>query len=50
MVLIAAVCLQSGNDVFLVFTQGWVQDPTDDDRFRPQDSKLSTKIQYTSRF
>ena len=40
-----------GNDVFLVFSQGWIQDP---DRggfqFEVADSKMSTKIQYTARF
>ena len=42
--------LQPGNDLFLVFTQGWIQDATDDFRFRAQDTKLAAKIQYTSRF
>ena len=42
--------LQPGNDLFLVFTQGWIQDATDDHRFRAQDTKFSTKLHYTSRF
>ncbi len=43
--------LRPGNDVFLVFGQGWVQE--DDGggvRFRAQDTKLSAKFQYAFRF
>lgn len=39
-----------GRDLFLVFSQGWLKDPTGSGRFTPQDSKLSTKLQYTFRF
>ena len=40
-----------GNDVFLVFNQGWIQDPDlGGFRFQVGDSKMSTKIQYTARF
>ncbi|MBI2829414.1 MAG: carbohydrate binding family 9 domain-containing protein [Acidobacteria bacterium] len=42
--------LQPGNDLFFVFTQGWIQDPLDGSRFLAEDSKISTKVQYTSRF
>jgi hypothetical protein len=47
--------LQPGNDLFFVFTQGWIQETTDlggvrESRFEVHDSKISTKIQYTSRF
>jgi hypothetical protein len=39
-----------GRDLFLVYGQGWLQDPNSSGRFTPQDSKLSTKLQYTFRF
>jgi hypothetical protein len=40
-----------GNDVFLVFNRGWIQDPNlGGFRFQVGDSKMSTKIQYTARF
>jgi len=40
-----------GNDVFLVFNRGWIQDPDlGGFRFQVGDSKMSTKIQYTARF
>jgi hypothetical protein len=42
--------LRAGNDLFLVFNQGWVQEPVGGYRFSAQDSKLSTKFQYTLRF
>ena len=42
--------LQPGNDLFIVFTQGWIQDALDGSRFLAQDSKISAKVQYTSRF
>jgi hypothetical protein len=42
--------LQPGNDLFLVFGQGWIQDTRDDYRFRAQDTKISAKFQYTFRF
>ena len=48
--------LQPGNDLFLAFNQGWIQelDGRDDlrlgRRFRAQDSKLSAKFQYSFRF
>ena len=41
--------LSPGNDIFLVFNQGWVQDELNDLRFRMTDRKLSFKIQYTFR-
>ena len=41
--------LSPGNDIFLVFNQGWVQDEQNDFRFRMTDRKLSFKIQYTFR-
>jgi hypothetical protein len=42
--------LQPGNDLFFVFSQGWVHDTVDDSRFTPQDSKVSAKFQYSARF
>jgi hypothetical protein len=44
--------LQPGNDLFFAFNQGWVQDELDNRslRFRAQDTKLSTKFQYSYRF
>ena len=42
--------LQPGNDLFFVFSQGWIQDVTRDNRFVTQDSKASAKVQYTVRF
>ena len=41
--------LKAGNDIFLVFNQGWIQDEQNDLRFRMTDRKLSFKIQYTFR-
>ena len=45
--------LQPGNDLFVAFNQGWiheVEDVRSDRRFRPQDTKLSAKFQYSFRF
>ena len=42
--------LEPGNDVFVVFGQGWVQDIERGYDFRRQDSRLATKLQYTFRF
>ena len=42
--------LRPGNDLFFVFTQGWIQDSLDSRRFTAQDRRISTKVQYTSRF
>jgi len=42
--------LKPGNDLFIVFSQGWIQDEAGGLRFRAQESKLSTKFQYTFRF
>ena len=45
--------LRPGNDVFLVFSQGWIQEEDEDARnrrFRAADRQLSTKFQYTFRF
>ncbi|HXW04052.1 MAG TPA: DUF5916 domain-containing protein [Vicinamibacterales bacterium] len=42
--------LQPGNDLFFAFNQGWVQDDDGDRRFRPQDSRISAKVQYSFRF
>lgn len=41
--------LQPGSDFPFVFNQGWVHEE-DDLRFRPQDSKVPAKIEYTFRF
>jgi prophage maintenance system killer protein len=35
--------LTPGSDLFVAFNQGWVRDDVADRRFRPQDSKLSSK-------
>ena len=44
--------LQPGNDFFLSFNQGWIQDELENRRmqFRAQDSRVSTKFQYSYRF
>ncbi|MEO5822113.1 MAG: DUF5916 domain-containing protein [Vicinamibacteraceae bacterium] len=46
-----------GNDLFIAFNQGWIQEDGDgpqtgriERRFRPQDTKLSAKLQYSFRF
>jgi hypothetical protein len=38
-----------GNDVFLVFNQGWTQDELGGLRFSSQDRKVSAKVQYAIR-
>jgi hypothetical protein len=42
--------LEPGNDVFFVYSQGWIQDPSGGVHFTAQDSKVSAKLQYTFRF
>jgi hypothetical protein len=42
--------LQPGNDLFVAFNQGWIQEEERDRRFRAQDSRLSAKFQYSFRF
>jgi hypothetical protein len=44
--------LQPGNDMFLAFNQGWIQEEAENQslRFRPQDSRVSMKFQYSHRF
>jgi hypothetical protein len=42
--------LQPGNDLFFVYTQGWIQESLGGFRFDAQDTKVSTKLQYTARF
>ena len=46
--------IEPGNEIFFVFGQGWVQDLERGydfrRRFRRQDSRLATKLQYTFRF
>jgi hypothetical protein len=42
--------LQPGNDLFVVFSQGWIQDERGGYNFDPQEAKLSGKFQYTFRF
>jgi hypothetical protein len=42
--------LRPGNDLFLVFSQGWLQNLRGGFHFSPADTKLSTKFQYTFRF
>jgi hypothetical protein len=43
--------LRPGNDMFLVFSQGWLQDEARGGlSFRPTDTKIAAKAQYTFRF
>ena len=42
--------LRPGNDLFLVFSQGWIQEPQGGFQFASQESKVSAKIQYTFRY
>jgi len=42
--------LRPGNDVFLVFSQGWLQDGLRGLRFHPTDTRIAGKVQYTFRF
>jgi len=42
--------LKPGNEVFLVFNQGWLQDERGGFRFRSTDTRLAGKLQYTFRF
>ena len=42
--------LQPGNELFFIFSQGWVQDISGGYDFRRQDTGLATKLQYTFRF
>ncbi|MCA1560558.1 MAG: carbohydrate binding family 9 domain-containing protein [Acidobacteria bacterium] len=42
--------LQPGNDLFFAFNQGWIREDVGNLRFRTQDSKVSTKFQYSFRF
>jgi hypothetical protein len=44
--------LKPGNDFFLSFNQGWIQDELENRRmqFRVQDTRVSTKFQYSHRF
>jgi hypothetical protein len=42
--------VRPGNDLFFVFSQGWIQNPDEDYRFSPQQSKVSAKLQYTFRY
>jgi hypothetical protein len=42
--------LRPGNELFLVFNQGWLQDPRGGFGFRAVETKLSGKFQYTFRF
>ena len=44
--------LKPGNDFFLSFNQGWIQEELENRRmqFRTQDSRVSTKFQYSHRF
>lgn len=42
--------LRPGNDVFLVFSQGWLQDEAHGLSFHPIETKVAGKVQYTFRF
>jgi hypothetical protein len=42
--------LKPGNDLFLSFNQGWINDDPGNLRFTALDTRVSTKFQYTFRF
>lgn len=42
--------MRPGNDIFLVFSRGWIREEEDAFRFRPEDMKLAAKMQMTFRF
>jgi hypothetical protein len=42
--------IRPGNDVFIVFNQGWLQDERGGFKFRSADTRLAAKVQYTFRF
>jgi hypothetical protein len=43
--------LRPGNDIFLAFNQGWIEEEIDKNlRFRAADTRLSGKVQYSFRF
>lgn len=42
--------LQPGNELFLVFNQGWAQDPRGGFNFRTAGTRVAGKVQYTFRF
>jgi hypothetical protein len=42
--------LRPGNEVFIVFNQGWLQDERGGVHFRSTDTRLAGKMQYTFRF
>jgi hypothetical protein len=42
--------LKPGNEVFIVFSQGWLQEERGGFHFRPTDTRLAGKMQYTFRF
>jgi hypothetical protein len=42
--------LKPGNDLFLSFNQGWINEESSNLRFVAKDTKLSGKFQYTFRF
>jgi hypothetical protein len=42
--------VRPGNEMFVVFNQGWLQDEAGGFKFRASETKLSGKFQYTFRF
>ncbi len=42
--------IKPGSDLYISFHQGWIKEPTGSLRFDTQDTKLSTKLNYTFRF
>ena len=42
--------IKPGNDFFIVFNQGWIQEDQGGFHYQPHESRLSTKFQYTFRF
>jgi hypothetical protein len=42
--------LRPGDDFYFILNQGWIQEPGEPVRFRPQDRKLSLKFQSSVRF
>jgi hypothetical protein len=42
--------LRPGNDLFLAFNQGWIDEAGGNLRFHSEDRKISAKFQYSFRF
>jgi len=42
--------LRPGDDIYIVFNQGWVREPGEELQFRAMDRKVLAKVQYAFRF